>query len=255
MAKRSLLTGSWKMMNFSGGVHGNVDRVFQTSLPAAWAALMCPFTWNGRRTSVSFSVLTPRLVTRLALADGYVHFDVRMEESGRVVSPEHWIVAFTHRKAKPRYTTGLLSMHIIPEEKVPEGYQALPQEVDPLGRGPREYLEFELLLRAEAPELHITAGPVRENPSTGHRESMRIDLGRSVRQIFKDNFEIQGKKLMRSRWFICLETLRLVANCNNLDCRGLDDLAAPPVQWARDPGPGPPSATVHLQERFRWRKG
>ncbi|CAJ1342106.1 unnamed protein product, partial [Effrenium voratum] len=185
----TLLTGSWKMMNFSG-----VPNIVARSLGCTDVPIHLE---RPKETSVSFSVLTPRLVTRLALADGYVHFDVRMEESGRVVSPEHWIVAFTHRKAKPRYTTGLLSMHIIPEEKVPEGYQALPQEVDPLGRGPREYLEFELLLRAEAPELHITAGPVRENPSTGHRESMRIDLGRSVRQIFKDNFEIQGKKLMR----------------------------------------------------------
>eukprot|EP00434_Breviolum_minutum_P022053 symbB.v1.2.019468.t2/scaffold1593.1/size164412/10 len=74
-------------------------------------------------------------------------------------------------------------------------------------------------------------GPVRENPSTKHRESMRIDLGRSVRQIQKDVVEKSGKRLNRNSWYVCIETLRLVATCNGLDCSGLDDAKAPPVQW------------------------
>lgn len=31
--------------------------------------------------------------------------------------------------------------------------------------------------------------------------------------------------------YVCIETLRLVATCNGLDCSGLDDAKAPPVQW------------------------
>ena len=31
--------------------------------------------------------------------------------------------------------------------------------------------------------------------------------------------------------YVCVETLRLVANCNALDSSGLDDSKAPPVQW------------------------
>jgi len=172
----------------------------------------------------------------IAKADSYVHFDVRMTSTGREVIPEHWIVAFEREKSeksKPRYHTGLLNLNIIPESSVPEGYLASAQEIDPNAKGPRDYLHFELLLRESdaAQPLCITAGPVRENPSTKHRESMRIDLGRSVRQIQKDVVEKSGKRLNRSSWYVCIETLRLVATCNGLDCSGLDDAKAPPVQW------------------------
>eukprot|EP00434_Breviolum_minutum_P022052 symbB.v1.2.019468.t1/scaffold1593.1/size164412/10 len=173
----------------------------------------------------------------IAKADSYVHFDVRMTSTGREVIPEHWIVAFVERekseKSKARYHTGLLNLNIIPESSVPEGYLASAQELDPNAKGPRDYLHFELLLRESdtAQPLCITAGPVRENPSTKHRESMRIDLGRSVRQIQKDVVEKSGKRLNRNSWYVCIETLRLVATCNGLDCSGLDDAKAPPVQW------------------------
>ncbi len=67
---------------------------------------------------------------------------------------------------------------------------------------------------------------------------------RSVRQIQKDVVEKSGKRLNRSSWYVCIETLRLVATCNGLDCSGLDDAKAPPVQWAGKLNTG--DAPVHL---------
>merc|ERR1712194_954210 len=99
-----------------------------------------------------------------------------------------------------------------------------------------EYVEFELLLRVhEAPvqrQLRVTAGPVRLNAQTGQRESMRIDLGRCVRQIATDVVDDpRGKRVVRNRWWICVEMLRLVCTANSLDCQALDKPGHPPVEW------------------------
>merc|ERR1711879_813894 len=101
-----------------------------------------------------------------------------------------------------------------------------------------EYAEFELLSRVNdasaQPALRITAGPVRANPETQQREFMRIDLGRCVRQIVTDIIDDpkhKGQKLVRSRWWICVEVLRLVCNANYLDSEALDVGGVKPLEW------------------------
>merc|ERR1712113_288128 len=69
---------------------------------------------------------------------------------------------------------------------------------------------------------------------TQQREFMRIDLGRCVRQIVTDiidDHKHKGQKLVRSRWWICVEVLRLVCNANSLDCTALDTACAAPLEW------------------------
>merc|ERR1739848_151488 len=99
-------------------------------------------------------------------------------------------------------------------------------------------VEFELLSSvndaSKHPPLRICAGPVRVNSETGQREFMRIDLGRCFRQIVTDIVDDprhKGQKLVRSRWWICVEVLRLVCNANSLDCRSLDTAGVPPLEW------------------------
>jgi len=178
----------------------------------------------------SWSRLARKTVTHVAEATGFVHFELGIDATSgkRVLSPEHYIVAFPNcDKRKQRYHSSLLTMRIVNDVGVREG--AL--ETDGV-----EHIEFELLLRAhEAPvqqQLRITAGPVRANPKTGLRESMRIDLGRCLRQIATDVVDCPvGKRVVRSRWWISVDTLRLVCTANALDCEGLDRPGAPAVEW------------------------
>merc|ERR1712070_1001473 len=101
-----------------------------------------------------------------------------------------------------------------------------------------EYVEFELLSlvddASKQPPLRIATGPVRVNPDSQQREFMRIDLGRCVRQIVTDIIDDprhKNRKLVRSRWWICVEMLRLVCTANSLDCSALDEAGKSPLEW------------------------
>lgn len=178
-------------------------------------------------------------VTHVAEATGFVHFELSFDADGRrQVSPEHYIIAFSNReKGRQRYHSSLLTMRIVKENEIPEDYVTPQLAVEgTVAEGEPDYVEFELLLRVhEAPvqqQLRITAGPVRTNPETGQRESMRIDLGRCVRHILTDVVDDpRGKRVVRNRWWICVETLRLVCTANALDCSALDENGKQPVEW------------------------
>jgi len=164
----------------------------------------------------SWCQFTKKNVTHVAEASGFVHFDVSMDETRkRVVQPAHYIIAFP--RDKRRFHSSLLSLRNM-------------SDVDSPGV---DYVEFELLSRVhEAPgPLTVTAGPVRSNPETGQRESMRIDLGRCLREITTDIVDVSGKRFVRNRWWISIETLRLVCTANNLSCSALDAPSCPPVEW------------------------
>jgi len=174
-------------------------------------------------------------VAHVAEVAGFVHFELKFDEdkARRVLSPENYIIAFPHKdKGRQRYHSSLLTLRLVPESDIPKDAIRSSVEKD----ADTEHVEFELLSRVhEAPvqqPLRITAGPVRLNPETGQRESMRIDLGRCVRQISTDVIDdSHGKKLVRSRWWVCVDTLRLVCTANSLDSSALDTPGAPPLEW------------------------
>jgi hypothetical protein len=179
-----------------------------------------------------------KTVTHVAEATGFVHFELSFdsERNRRTVSPEHYIIAFPNRdRGRARYHSSLLTLRIVSESDVPEDAVMRPQS-DTAVEGDIEYVEFELLIRVhEAPvqqQLRVTAGPVRFNAQTGQRESMRIDLGGCVRQIATDIVDDpRGKRVVRNRWWVCIEMLRLVCTANSLDCQALDKPGHPPVEW------------------------
>merc|ERR1712187_77527 len=172
------------------------------------------------------------------MGTGFVHFELRYDaqSEGRTVTPEHYIIAFPNRdKGRQRYHSALLTMRVVKESDIPPEHVVSNHRPEDM-RGVADYLEFELLLRVhEAPvqqELRITTGPVRVNAETGQRESMRIDLGRCVRQIATDVIDDpRGKRVVRNRWWICIETLRLVCTANSLDCKALDGPGKSAVEW------------------------
>merc|ERR1712217_718627 len=147
----------------------------------------------------------------------------------------------SREKNRQRLHSSLLSLRLTPEDSLPEQVQV---GVEVRGRDGEsvvcsgEYVEFELLSlvndASKQPSLRIAAGPVRVNPDTQQREFMRIDLGRCVRQIVTDIIDDpkhRGQKLVRSRWWICVEVLRLVCSANSLDCSALDTAGASPLEW------------------------
>eukprot|EP00929_Paragymnodinium_shiwhaense_P045521 TRINITY_DN23252_c0_g2_i1.p1 TRINITY_DN23252_c0_g2~~TRINITY_DN23252_c0_g2_i1.p1 ORF type:complete len:1146 (-),score=304.95 TRINITY_DN23252_c0_g2_i1:19-3456(-) len=187
----------------------------------------------------SWCQFAKKSVTHIAEATGFVHFLVSCEQQQgsrkTVVSPEHYIVAFHSRdKGKPRHHSALLSMRVVKHDEIPPEHLVPAPKED--CRGDVEYVEFELFARPQeahvAQQLRITAGPVRTNPTTGQRESMRIDLGRCVRQIATDVVDDpRSKRVVRSRWWICMETLRMICNAHELDCSALDERNKPPMEW------------------------
>lgn len=180
-----------------------------------------------------------RSVTHVAEATGFVHFELSFDRDRgcRTVSPEHYIVAFPSKdKGRQRHHSALLTMRVVKEASIPKEYVIPCAGADEIRIDEPEYVEFELLLRVnEAPvqqQLRITAGPVRTNPDTGQRESMRIDLGRCVRQIASEVVDDpRGKRVVQNRWWICIETLRLVCTANSLDCKTLDEAGHPAMEW------------------------
>lgn len=178
-------------------------------------------------------------VNHVAEATGFVHFELSYDaDRGCLgVAPEHYIVAFPGKdKGRQKHHSALLSMRIVKEADIPPEYAAPSAGVDEPRAGAPEYVEFELVLRVNEAhvqqQLRITAGPVRTNPDTGQRESMRIDLGRCVRQIASEVVDDpRGKRVVQNRWWICVETLRLVCTANSLDCTTLDEPGLPPLEW------------------------
>merc|ERR1712187_966125 len=185
-------------------------------------------------------------INHVAEATGFVNFELSFDgdKQRRVITPEHYVITFSSKdkaQARTRYHNSLLTLRIVPDESLPDQVQV---GVEVRGRDGEsvvcsgEYVEFELLSlvndASKQPPLRVASGPVRVNPETQQREFMRIDLGRCVRQIVTDIIDDEkhkGQKLVRSRWWICVEVLRLVCNANSLDCTALDSPGAVPLEW------------------------
>lgn len=183
-------------------------------------------------------------VSHVVEVSGFVHFTLSFDGQKRVVAPRHYIIAFPHReKGRLRHHSALLTLQVVHESTIRDvapgsvanhlRFQSTSNQKHPAAE---EYVEFELLSRAhEAPAqqpLRITAGPVRVNEKTGQKESRPIDLGQCIRMIATDVVEDERKqKLVRNRWWICIETLRLVCVVNSLDSAALDTVGATPLEW------------------------
>merc|ERR1719401_769373 len=64
-------------------------------------------------------------VTHISEATGFVHFELSFdkESSQRVVSPEHYIIAFPNRdKGRQRYHSSLLTLRIVKESDIPAAF-------------------------------------------------------------------------------------------------------------------------------------
>merc|ERR1719428_347006 len=63
---------------------------------------------------------------------------------------------------------------------------------------------------------------------------MRLDLGQCIRQASPEVVQAKNdrnRRLLRSRWWICIESLRLICVANSLDCSALDTPDVPPLEW------------------------
>lgn len=104
--------------------------------------------------------------------------------------------------------------------------------------GADEYVEFEMLSREhEVPSqqpLRISMGPVRSDKQTGQKEFVRVDMGQCIQTIATDVIEdARGgqQRLVQHRWWMCIETLRLLCNVDHIDCAALDKPGVPPQEW------------------------
>mmetsp|Transcript_31259 Transcript_31259/g.85867 ORF Transcript_31259/g.85867 Transcript_31259/m.85867 type:complete len:1142 (-) Transcript_31259:187-3612(-) len=187
----------------------------------------------------SWCQVAKKNVSHVVEAAGFVHFALSYDglRKARTITPEHYIIAFPNRdKGRQKYHSSLLALRVVSEAAIPSEYVPPPSMSAECSSGPPDYVEFELLSRVqEAPvqqQLRITAGPVRLNPETGQHESMRMDLGRCLRQIATDVVDDpRGKRMVRSRWWVCVDMLRLICTANALDCGALDGPGHTPMEW------------------------
>lgn len=189
-------------------------------------------------------------VNHVAKAAGFVRFSLKLDrDTGRrVVEPKHYVVAFPLRdQGRQKHHSALLSFRMVQEEELGRdanepGAVANHLRFKPLSErrkmpGADEYVEFELLSREhEVPSqqpLRISMGPVRTNKRTGQKEFVRIDMGQCVAKIATDIVEDprDGQRIVQNRWWMCVETLRLLCNVDHIDCAALDDPDMPAQEW------------------------
>jgi len=187
-------------------------------------------------------------VNYVAKATGFVHFTVGFDggRGSRVVAPQHCIIAFPIRGQKSKHHSALFTLRVVREEDIPRDPNVQGPVANhlrykpPVDRraipGADEYVEFELLSRAhEKPSqqpLRIAMGAARANDDSGHKEFVRIDLGQCITFIATDIIDdpITGQRLVQNRWWMCIETLRLLCTVNRIDCTALDKPGTP-LEW------------------------
>jgi len=189
-------------------------------------------------------------VSHVAKAAGFVRFALSFDaESGRrVVEPRHYVIAFPLRdQGRQKHQSALFTLRVVREEEIsrdPNAQGAVanhlrfkPPAERKLIPGADEYVEFELLSREhEMPSqqpLRISMGPVRADKQTGQKEFVRVDMGQCIQQIATDIIEDPrgGQRLVQNRWWMCIETLRLLCNVDHIDCTALDKPGVAPQEW------------------------
>lgn len=185
----------------------------------------------------------------MARAAGFVHFTVGFDAdtSRRVVAPQHCVIAFPLRGQKSKHHSALFTLRAVREEEIPRDpnvqgpvanhLRYKPPDERKAIPGADEYVEFELLSRAhEKPSqqpLRIAMGAARMNEESGHKEFVRIDLGQCIAFIATDVIDDpkSGQRLVQNRWWMCIETLRLLCTVNRIDCSALDKPSSTPLEW------------------------
>mmetsp|Transcript_44493 Transcript_44493/g.138056 ORF Transcript_44493/g.138056 Transcript_44493/m.138056 type:complete len:455 (-) Transcript_44493:42-1406(-) len=189
-------------------------------------------------------------VSHVAKAAGFVRFALSLDpESGRrIVEPRHYVIAFPLRdQGRQKHQSALFTLRVVREEEIsrdPNAQGAVanhlrfkPPSERRLIPGADEYVEFELLSREhEVPSqqpLRISMGPVRADKQTGQKEFVRVDMGQCIQRIATDIIEDPrgGQRLVQNRWWMCIETLRLLCNVDQIDCTALDKAGVPPQEW------------------------
>lgn len=189
-------------------------------------------------------------VCNVVKAAGFVRFALSLDaENGRrVVEPRHHVIDFPLREqGRQKHQSALFTLRVVREEDIsrdPNAQGAVANHLrfkPPAERrlipGADEYVEFELLSREhEVPSqqpLRISMGPVRADKQTGQQEFVRVDMGQCIQRIATDIVEDPrgGQRLVQNRWWMCVETLRLLCNVDHIDCTALDKPGVPPQEW------------------------
>lgn len=211
--------------------------------PGALPASLCSAVdwWSEYADSKVCNVVKAISIVRFALR-------VDAETGHRVVEPRHYVIDFpTREQGRQKHHSALFSLRIVREEDlakqtVARGAVANHLRFKPAAElkqfsGAEEYVEFELLSREhETPSqqpLRICMGPVRVNKHTGRREFVRVDMGQCIQTIATDIVEDpnKGERLVQNRWWMCIETLRLLCSADHIDCSALDKPDVPPQEW------------------------
>jgi len=188
-------------------------------------------------------------VSHVAKAAGFVRFALSVDEKSgrRVVEPRHYVIAFPLRdQGRQKHHSALFTLRVVREEDIsrdPNAQGAVanhlrfkPPAERKLIPGADEYVEFELLSREhEVPSqqpMRISMGPVRSDKK-GQKEFVRVDMGQCIQRIAADIIEDpkSGHRMVQNRWWMCIETLRLLCNVDHIDCSALDTPGGPPQEW------------------------
>lgn len=198
----------------------------------------------------SWSEYVEGKVSNVVKAAGFVRFQLRLDgETGRrVVEPRHYIIDFpTREQGRQKHQSALFTLRVVKEEEISRDLTAQgavanhlrfkPPAERRLIPGADEYVEFELLSREhEVPSqqpLRISMGPVRSNKRSRQQEFVRIDMGQCIQKIATDVIDDRrgGPRMVQNRWWMCIETLRLLCNVDHIDCTALDKVNVPPQEW------------------------
>lgn len=188
-------------------------------------------------------------LSHVAKAAGFVHFTIQFdaERGGRVVSPQHCVIVFPFRGQRGKHQSALFTLRSVREQALPrdpnvQGPVANHLRYKPPSErlaipGADEYVEFELLSRvhekpAQQP-LRIAMGAARVSEESGLKEFVRIDLGQCISFLATDLIDDpgSGERLVQNRWWMCIETLRVLCTVNRVDCTALDKPGGTPLEW------------------------
>lgn len=200
----------------------------------------------------AWSEYVGEVISHVCKATGFAHFAITFEAGkGRcAIVPQHYVIVFPSRdQGRHKHHSALLTLRAVQEDEIPrdpnvQGPVANHLRFKPPAErrsipGAESYIEFEILSRPhEAPSqqpLRITTGPVHLHKESGHRECVCIEFSQCVQSVATDiisDVTGAGKRLVQHRWWMCIETLKLLCTVNHIDCTSLDKPGGIPLEWA-----------------------
>eukprot|EP00928_Gymnodinium_smaydae_P053745 TRINITY_DN37671_c0_g1_i1.p1 TRINITY_DN37671_c0_g1~~TRINITY_DN37671_c0_g1_i1.p1 ORF type:complete len:334 (-),score=56.17 TRINITY_DN37671_c0_g1_i1:24-1025(-) len=193
-----------------------------------------------------WSRVAGREVPNFSEATMFMTLDISYNEAlkGCTISPEHYVITFNNcHQSWLRPQSALFSCRVVKQSDLPAtvpvgGKVENKQGNTAILQG--EYIEFELLseLTDNLPELplKICSGPSRLNPHTMMKEYLGVDLGRCLRDgtscvVDDPSAGASGGRLLRTRWYVCIELLRFVCDSNHIPCDSLSVPSETPLHW------------------------